>query len=75
VTTFHGLNSFFQDHYDREETLGKLLNKLDGIDKNSRVLMVTHQVVISAITGINVASGVAVAYNSRDGSSVKISTR
>ena len=75
VTTFPGLNSFFQDHYDREETLGKLLNKLDGIDKNSRVLMVTHQVVISAITGINVASGVAVAYNPRDGSSVKISTR
>ena len=75
MTTFPGLNSFFQDHYDREETLGKLLNKLDDIDKTSRVLMVTHQVVISAITGINVASGVAVAYNSRDGSSVKISTR
>ena len=75
VTTFPGLNSFFQDHYDREETLGKLLNKLDDIDKTSRVLMVTHQVVISAITGINVASGVAVAYNPRDGSSVKISTR
>ena len=75
VSTFPGLNSFFQDHYDREETLQKLLNKLEGIDKTSRVLMVTHQVVISAITGINVASGVAVAYNPRDGSSVKISTR
>ena len=75
VSTFPGLNSFFQDHYDREETLAKLLNKLEGIDKTSRVLMVTHQVVISAITGINVASGVAVAYNPRDGSSVKISTR
>jgi hypothetical protein len=31
--------------------------------------------VISAITGINVASGVAVAYNPSDGSSVKISMR
>lgn len=75
VTTFPGLNSFFQDHYDREDTLGKLLNKLEGIDNTDRVLMVTHQVVISAITGINVASGVAVAYNPSDGSSVKISMR
>jgi len=75
VTTFPGLNSFFQDHYEREDTLGKLVNKLKGIDKTNRVLMVTHQVVISAITGINVASGAAVAYNPSDGSSVKISKR
>ena len=75
VTTFSGLNSFFQDHYNREETLAKLMNKLESLDKNDRVLMVTHQVVISVITGINVASGVAVAYNPSDGSSVKISMR
>lgn len=75
VTTFSGLNSFFKDHYDREETLGKLMNKLESLDKTGRVLMVTHQVVISAITGINVASGVAVAYNPSDGSAVKVSMR
>ena len=73
VSTFPGLNSFFQDHYDREETLGKLMKQLKSLDKNSRVLMVTHQVVISAITGINVSSGEAVAYNPSDGSAVKLS--
>ena len=75
VTTFSGLNSFFQNHYNREETITKLMNKLESLDKTGRVLMVTHQVVISAITGINVASGVAVAYNPSDGSAVKLSMR
>jgi len=73
VIPFAGLNSFFEDHYDREETLRKLAIKLEGLEETSRVLMVTHQVVISAVTGINVGSGVAVAYSSRNGSSVKIS--
>ena len=75
VTTFSGLNSFFQNHYNREETLAKLMKQLESLDKTGRVLMVTHQVVISAITGINVASGVAVAYNPSDGSAVKLSMR
>ena len=75
VTTFSGLNSFFQNHYNREETIVKLMNKLESLGKTGRVLMVTHQVVISAITGINVASGVAVAYNPSDGSAVKLSLR
>ncbi len=75
VRTFTGLNSFFENHYDREETLGQLKNKLKGLDKTDRVLMVTHQVVISAITGINVGSGIAVAYSSLDGSARKISTQ
>ena len=75
VTTFSGLNSFFQDHYNREETLRKLMNQLESLDKTGRVLMITHQVVISAITGINVSSGAAVAYNPSDGSAVKLSMR
>ena len=73
VIIFSGLNSFFENHYDREETLKQLMHKLKGLDKNNRVLMVTHQVVISAITGINVGSGVAVAYSSQTGSAKKIS--
>ena len=73
VRTFTGLNSFFEDHNDREETLRQLMQKLKGLDETNRVLMVTHQVVISAITGINVGSGVAVAYSSRNGSAIKIS--
>ena len=75
VRTFSGLNSFFEDHYDREETLRKLMHKLKGLNKNDRVLMVTHQVVISAITGINVGSGVAVAYSSWNGFAHKISMK
>ena len=66
---------FFPNHYNREETIAKLMNQLESLDKTGRVLMVTHQVVISAITGINVASGVAVAYNLSDGSAVKLSMR
>jgi broad specificity phosphatase PhoE len=75
VRTFTGLNSFFEDHYDREEILRKLIHKLQGLDKTDRVLMVTHQVVISAITGINVGSGVAVSYSSWSGSAHKISMK
>jgi len=75
VRTFTGLNSFFENHYDRDETLRQLIHKLQGLDKTNRVLMVTHQVVISAITGINVGSGVAVAYSSLDGSAHKISMK
>ena len=74
ITIFSGLNSFFQDHYDRNETLLKLMQKLEHLDKKNRILMVTHQVVISSVTGINVGSGVAVAYSTTDGSAIKIST-
>ena len=74
ITIFSGLNSFFQDHYDRNETLLKLMQKLEHLDEKNRILMVTHQVVISSVTGINVGSGVAVAYSTADGSAIKIST-
>lgn len=73
ITVFSGLNSFFQDHYDRKETLHKLMKKLEDLNKKNRILMVTHQVVISSVTGINVGSGVAVAYSTTDGSAIKIS--
>ena len=74
ITIFSGLNSFFQDHYDRKETLFKLMQKLEHLDEKNRILMVTHQVVISSVTGINVGSGVAVAYSTTDESAIKIST-
>ena len=74
ITMFSGLNSFFQGHYDKKETLNKLMQKLKNLDKKNRILMVTHQVVISSVTGINVGSGVAVAYSTTDGSAIRIST-
>ena len=54
---FDGLNSFFQGHVDRQETLALLRDKLDSLSSDDMVLMVTHQVVISAITDISPPSG------------------
>ena len=62
--TFEGLNSFFQDYADKTLTLGVLQKKLDSIESGF-TLMVTHQVVINAITKNVVRSGELVAYNSR----------
>ncbi|EHI48029.1 phosphohistidine phosphatase SixA [SAR116 cluster alpha proteobacterium HIMB100] len=60
---FDGLNSFFQGHVDRQKTLGLLRDKLDSLSADDQVLMITHQVVISAITGISPPSGGLVVYN------------
>ena len=60
---FDGLNSFFQGHVDRQETLALLKDKLDSLSSDDLVLMVTHQVVISAITDISPPSGGLVVYN------------
>ena len=60
---FDGLNSFFQGHVDRQETLTLLRDKLDSLSSDDLVLMVTHQVVISAITDISPPSGGLVVYN------------
>ena len=64
-TTFQGLNSFFQDYADRKTTLELLNNKLSTID-NGLTLMVTHQVVISAVTKRVVNSGELVVYYSKN---------
>jgi len=72
IETFLGLNSFFQNHADRDETLKLLRKMLKHLDKKKLTLMVTHQVVIQAITGISIASGGVVAYNSGTNESVRI---
>ena len=72
VVPFKGLNSFFQTHANRDETLKLLQIKLKGFDEKNLTLMVTHQVVIQAVSGISVASGGIVAYNSKTGQSVQI---
>ena len=60
---FSGLNSFFQSYADKQETLTKLESYL-GDSNHDLSLLVTHQVVISAITGHSVGSGDLVVYNS-----------
>ena len=64
---FAGLNSFFSGHVDRDETLALLRARLDDIGPDELVLMVTHQVIITAITGIFPPSGGMVLYNTETG--------
>ena len=70
--TFSGLNSFFQSFSDKSEVLKKLNKKLAAIESEMLVLMVTHQVVISNITGIAPPSGGIVIYNSQTKQSKQI---
>jgi len=74
VSTFDGLNSFFDGHVDRETTLALLAARLADLPEDGLVLMVTHQVVISAVTGIPPQSGGFVAYNSRTGAARRAGT-
>jgi phosphohistidine phosphatase SixA len=64
---FAGLNSFYEGHASKKETLNLLNKKMSQLDNSTLTLMVTHQVVISAVTGINISSGEMVAYNTHTG--------
>ncbi len=58
------LNSGFKGLFIKEETLAKLRINLESLKSEKElVLMITHRSVISAITGLNVKSGGAVAYD------------
>ena len=63
-TVFSGLNSFFQDYADREETLNNLNSKLAQME-DGVTLMISHQIVIRAITGSTTRSGELVVFNSK----------
>lgn len=69
---FHGLNSFFEGHVDRRETLAALNGRMAAMNDGETILMVTHQVVIQAVARISPSSGGMVAYNSRNGKAVAI---
>lgn len=70
--TFSGLNSFFQGYSNKDDVLKKLNKKLSSTTNDELVLMVTHQVVISNITGIAPPSGGIVIYNSQTRQSKEI---
>ena len=68
-----GLNSFFQGIVNQEETLTRLRGKMKEIQTAGElVIMVTHYVTISAITGKAVSSGGGVVYDIDSGKSVEI---
>ena len=64
--TFGGLNSFFQKHSNKREVMKKLIDKIEKLDDNHFILMVTHLVIINEITGISPPSGGIVLYNSKN---------
>ena len=65
VKAFPGLGSFFEGHVDRAQSLNALSEKLSSIadEQMQRVVMGTHQVVSSAITGLGTSSGEAILYD------------
>ncbi len=73
INAEQGLNSFFQGIVPKDKTLSILRKKLNSIElKEQFVLMITHQVTISAITGITVSSGGAVAFSTKSGESKEL---
>ena len=73
VVDLPGLNSFYQGIVPREATLEALRAAMSELpDDGGLTLMVTHYVTISAITGIGVASGEAVAFDPATGRAVKL---
>ena len=62
--TFSGLNSFFQGHEKKYLVVNKLRKKIKSLKSSDFVLFVTHQVVITEITGEVPRSGEMVLYNS-----------
>ncbi|MAW25296.1 MAG: histidine phosphatase family protein [Gammaproteobacteria bacterium] len=65
VRSSEGLGSFFEGHVDRSHTLNQLNIQLASIARARAkpVVMVTHQVVISAITRMGTSSGEAILYD------------
>ncbi len=73
IETEPGLNSFFQGIVPKEKTLSILRERLTSLEADQQlVLMVTHQVTITAVTGITVSSGGAVAFSTKSGESREV---
>ena len=64
--THFGLSSFYQGHVDRDEVLAALKKELEDLPDGERLLLVTHQVVISAVTGKYLTSGGYIVMNNSD---------
>jgi phosphohistidine phosphatase SixA len=57
VTPFPAANSFFSDRSTAKRQTAEVLAYLADLPKGERVLIVTHQVNIAALTGISPGSG------------------
>ena len=62
--THKGLNSFYEDHVDRDQTIIELNKLIDSLKTHKGpYLMVTHYVVVQAISELSVSSGGMVVYD------------
>ena len=70
VTPLRALNSFYERHFSRDELLPALEEMLFDVETgDAPLLMVTHFVTISAVTGKAVSSGDLVVYDPMSGKS------
>ena len=70
VTPLRALNSFYEHHFSRDELLPTLEEMLFDVESgDAPILMVTHFVTISAVTGRAVSSGDMVVYDPMTGES------
>ena len=59
-----GLNSFYEDHVDRDQTTVELNKLIDSLKSDKGpYLMVTHYVVVQAISELSISSGGMVVYD------------
>ena len=62
--THKGLNSFYQEHVNKDKTLAELNKLISKLKKTTGTyLMVTHYVVIQAFTGMSLSSGGMAVYD------------
>lgn len=72
---FSGLNSFFDDPRREPAQVAEIKARVKSLPSNARVLMVTHQVVITALTGRTTSYGqMVVARRRLDGSLTPVAT-
>ena len=70
VRPLRALNSFYEHHFSRDELLPALEEMLFDVESgDAPILMVTHFVTISAVTGRSVSSGDLVVYDPMTGES------
>lgn len=74
VTPFPPANSFFDNREDADRQTAQILAHLAALPATDRVLIVTHQVNITALTGIVPRSG-EIVVTRRDGSSLTVLDR
>jgi hypothetical protein len=71
VTPFPAANSFFSDRSTADRQTAEVLTYLAALPPDERVLIVTHQVNITALTGISPQSGeIVIARRDRGGLAV-----